>query len=176
MDNQFKNNAYNILEVFMEQPNKNFSVRGIARELKINHATVLRYIIELKKKGLIKVNETTLYPTYYANTENDSFKIYKKNQLVFKINNSGLITFIQKESLPSSIILFGSGAKGTSTEDSDIDIFVEAKRTELNITKFEKMLGKRINLLFEPSLKSLSNELMNNIINGIVLYGFIRIR
>ena len=89
--------------------------------------------------------------------------------------DSGIIEYIQKESLPSSIILFGSGAKATFTEKSDIDIFVEAKESKLNVAKYEKKLNRKINLLFEPNLNNLSRELRNNIINGIVIYGFMRI-
>ena len=87
MDELFKNNAYKILEIFIESPGKNFSVRGIARALKINHATVLKYVADLKKGGFIKTNDNTLYPTFYANTENENYKLYKKN--LKKANKKG---------------------------------------------------------------------------------------
>jgi len=175
MDQIFKNNTYKILELFIEHPGKDFSIRGLARELKLSHATVLKYIADLLKLNLIKKKEETLYPTFYADTENLKYKSYKKNYLVFRITKSGLVDFIQDQVLPSTIILFGSGAKATFTEKSDIDIFVEAKESKLNISKYEKKLGRKINLLFEPNVNNLSKELRNNIINGVVLYGFIRI-
>ena len=175
MDEIFKNNTYRILELFIEFPTKDFSLRGIARHLKLSHATVLKYINDLKKLEFIKKKEETLYPTYFANTENHKYKFYKRNWFILKINESELIEYIQKETLPSSIILFGSGAKATFTEKSDIDIFVEAKESKLNITKYEKKLNRKINLLFEPNLNNLSKELINNIISGVVLYGLIRI-
>lgn len=175
MDELFKNNTYKILELFIEFPTKDFSMRGIARQLELSHATVLKYIADLEKAGLIKRKEATLYPTYYANTESQKYRFYKKNWLIFKIVESGLIDRIQKEALPSSIVLFGSGAKATFTEKSDIDIFVEAKETKLDLTKYEKRLNRKINILFEQNINNLSKELRNNIINGIILYGFIRI-
>lgn len=174
MDRIFKNITYKILELFIEFPTKDFSVRGIARELKLSHATVLKYIEDLQKLNLIKKKEETLYPTFYANTENSQYKFYKKNYLVFKLIDSNLINFLQGQTLASSIVLFGSGAKATFTPKSDIDIFVEAKQKNLTLSKFEKKLGHKINLLFEPSINQLSKELRNNIINGVVLYGFIR--
>ena len=79
-------------------------------------------------------------------------------------------------SLPFSIILFGSGAKADFNEKSDIDIFVEAKELKINLAKYEKKLNRKVNLLFEPNLNNLSKELRNNIVNGIVLYGFIKIQ
>lgn len=175
MDELFKNNTYRILELFIEFPTKDFSVRGIARELKLSHATILNYINDLQKLGLIKKKEATLYPTYFSNTESQKYKFYKKNWLIFKLTESGLIDFIQKQTLASSIILFGSGAKATFTEKSDIDIFVEAKESKLDISGYEKKLNRKINLLFESNINNLSKELRNNIINGIVLYGFIKI-
>jgi len=176
MDKLFKNNTYRILELFIQFPTKNFSARGIARDLKISHATVLKYIADLEQLSLIKKKEITLYPTYFAHTESPKYKFYKKNSLIFNINESGLIYYIQKESLPSSVILFGSGAKAAFTEKSDIDIFVEASETKLGLTKYEKKLHRKINILFEQNINNLSKELRNNIINGIVLYGFIKIR
>ena len=175
MDEILKNNTYKILELFIEFPTKDFSVRGLARNLKLSHATVLKYIADLEKLGFIKKKETTLYPTYFANMESQKYKFYKRTWLVFKINESGLIDYIQNESLPSSIILFGSGAKATFTEKSDIDIFVEANETKLDFSKYEKKFNRKINLLFEQNINNLSKELRNNIINGVVLYGFIKI-
>ncbi len=175
MDELFKNNTYRILELFIENPSKDFSVRGIARQLKLSHATVLKYIADLEKLRFIKKKEATLYPTYFSNTENQKYKLYKKNWLIFRITESGLIDYIQKEVLPSSIVLFGSGAKATFTEKSDIDIFVEANKTKLDLAKYEKKLNRKINLLFEQNISNLSKELRNNIINGVVLYGFIKI-
>ena len=175
MDNLFKNNTYRIMEQFICFPAKDFSVRGLARELKLSHATIINHIQDFLNLGLIKKKEATLYPTYFADTESQKYRFYKKNWLIFKINESGLIDHIQKETLPSSILLFGSGAKATFTEKSDIDIFVEAKEAPLDLTKYEKKLNHKINLLFEQNINRLSKELRNNIINGVVLYGFIKV-
>jgi len=175
MDELLKNKIYRILELFIEFPIKEFSVRGLARELKLSHVTIINNITSLQKLDLIKKKESTLYPTYFANTESKKYRFYKKNWLIFRIMESGLIEFIQKETLPSSLVLFGSGAKATFTEKSDVDIFVEAKEITLDMTKYEKKIKCRINLLFEQDINNLSKELRNNIINGVVLYGFIKL-
>jgi len=176
MEDIFKNKTYNILESFIEHPTKEFSARGISRELKISHPTALKYFSQLLQKELIKKRENTLYPTFYANIENKKYKYFKRELITEKIKNSRLIEFIQKKTLPNTIILFGSGAKGTYNEKSDVDIFVEAKEQKINLLKYEEILGKKINLLFEKNINNLSEELKNNIINGIKLYGFIRIK
>ena len=176
MDEILKNNVYKILQLFIENPNKDFSVRGIARKLELSHATVIKHIDNLLKLHLINKKEETLYPTYYANIENPQYKFYKKNHIIFKINKTGLIEFIQKQTLSSSIVLFGSCAKGVFTEKSDIDLFVESKESKVDIKKYEKKLNRKINLLFESNINNLSKELRNNIVNGIILFGFIKIK
>ncbi len=175
MDELFKNNSYRILELFIEEPTKEFSARGIAREVNITHATVLKYLKQMLKLELIIENKKTLYPTYYANTENEKYIFYKKNHILFKIKESGLIEFIQSQVLPSCIVLFGSCAKGYYNQNSDIDIFVEAEEKKIDHSKYEKKLKREINLLYEKKFKDLSKELRNNIIEGVRLYGFIRI-
>ena len=175
MDTLFQNNTYKILELFIEFPSKDFSARGLARDLKLSHATILKYLADLSKLELVKKKETTLYPTYFANTENPKYKFYKKNWLILKITESRFVDYLQKETLPSSIILFGSGAKATFTEKSDIDIFVEAKETKLDLTKYEKKLNHNIHVLFESNINHLSKELRNNIVNGVILYGYIKV-
>lgn len=175
MDEIFKNNPYRILEEFMKHPNKDFSIRGLARNLKISHPTILNYIDKFIDLDLVRKKEDSLYPTYYANTESKKLQDYKKEYITIQIKNSGLIEYIKKKTMASVIILFGSCAKGTFHEKSDIDIFVQAEKNNLNLIKFEKELGRTINLLFEKKISDLSNELKNNITNGIVLNGFIRL-
>lgn len=174
MNKLFKNNAYLVLELFINNPNTDFHIRKVARMLKLTHPTVSRHISKLSKLGFLKKKDDSIYPTYHADVESDQYKLYKRNYIVEKIIDSGLVEYIQKKTLASSIILFGSCAKGTYTQKSDIDIFVEAEDNKLDISKFEKSLGRSINLLYESRIKDLSTELQNNIINGIVLYGFIR--
>nr|MCK4930479.1 nucleotidyltransferase domain-containing protein [Nanoarchaeota archaeon] len=176
MDELLKNNAYRILELFIEYPNKDFSARGVARKLKLSHITVLKHLRSLLKLNLVKKKKETLYPTYYANTESSEYRFYKRNNLLFRISESGLVDYVQKQVFASSIVLFGSCAKGEFSEKSDIDIFVEAKQGVLALRKYEKKLGRKINLLFEQNINNLSKELRNNILNGIVLYGFIKIK
>lgn len=174
MEDILKNNTYKVLELFFIYPERNFHVREIARTLKLNHATVSKHLKVLKKKNLILIDKNTLYPTYYANIENETYLFYKKQYLISKIYDSEVIEKIKKLVFPSSIILFGSAAKGTSNENSDIDLFVEAEKKNIALFKYEKLLGHKINLLFEPKIGNLPKNLANNILNGYVLYGFVR--
>ncbi|MCD6464256.1 nucleotidyltransferase domain-containing protein [Candidatus Woesearchaeota archaeon] len=73
------------------------------------------------------------------------------------------------------IVLFGSCARGEDIETSDIDLFVQAKEKALSLTKYENLLNRKISLFFKQNFLKLSNELKNNIINGIVLKGYLKV-
>ncbi|MGE0793610.1 MAG: nucleotidyltransferase domain-containing protein [Candidatus Woesearchaeota archaeon] len=164
-----------ILNLFINYPQEDFSARGIARKLNTNHVTILKYLKELKQENLIKTKTTTLYDVYYANTTSNKYIRLKKNYIVEKIISSKLIKFLNENCYPDCIVLFGSCAKGTFNENSDIDIFIESSYKNLNLTKFEKVLNHNINIIFEPKIRNLSGELVNNIINGIILSGYIKV-
>ena len=74
---------------------------------------------------------------------------------------------------PKSIVLFGSYQRGEDIENSDIDLFIESKKEKLDINIFEKKLKRKIELHFKEDFTSYPKELKNNIINGIVLSGFL---
>ncbi len=78
---------------------------------------------------------------------------------------------------PSCIILFGSFRKGESVKGSDIDLFIESsKKIELNLNKFEKKLSHDLQLFIEEDIKKLQPRLLNNVVNGIKLYGSFKIK
>ncbi|MDD4877700.1 MAG: nucleotidyltransferase domain-containing protein [Candidatus Nanoarchaeia archaeon] len=164
-----------MLKLFIEEPDSGFSVREIARRLNQNHATILNHMAPFVKRELIVIDKTTLYPTYRANTSSKDYRLYKKNEIVFQINESGLIEHIKEKALPASIILYGSCAKGDYRKGSDIDIFVEANEAKLDLAKFEKMLGREIHVIFEQKIMNLASPLLNNVLNGIILNGFVKL-
>lgn len=166
---------FKVLNVFFEDPIKDFQLREISRIIKLHHKSVLIYINQLLKIGFIKVNTKTLYKSYNANTENPMFERYKKTTNQIKIYESGLIDYLYERLMPNVIVMFGGYAKGTDIKTSDIDLFIEIKEEKIDITKFEEKLGRKIHLVFEKDVKDLSKELKNNIINGIVLNGNLRL-
>lgn len=72
------------------------------------------------------------------------------------------------------VYLFGSYMKGTATEDSDIDIFIESPLDGLDYFGFaealRERLGKRIGLLSNKTIKP--NSAIENEINktGVIIY------
>ena len=166
---------FKVLNVFFDDPIKDFQLREISRIISLHHKSVLVYIKQLLKLGLIKINTKTLYKSYNDNTENPMFRRYKKTINQIKLYESGLIDYLYERLMPSCIIMFGGYAKGTDTITGDIDLFIEAKEERVDTAKFEEKLGRKLHLVFEKDIKELSRELKNNIINGVVLSGNLRL-
>jgi len=167
------NNRYNILELFFKFPRRNFQLREISRLVKIALPSTKRYIEDLAKNKLILKNRETLYKSYNANIENKDFKLYKKVSTLLKLKE--FIDEIEEKINPDVIILYGSVAKGEDLEDSDIDLFIIGKEKSIDLEKLEKKLNRKIHLIFENDIKNVSKEFLNNLINGIVLFGYLKV-
>lgn len=163
--------------VFFINPHKEYYLTDISKEIKLAHTSVKRNLKKLAKLGLIKEyikrKGKRKFPFYKANTENKIFSRYKTIYNISSILESDLIDYIEKELNPKSIVLFGSYQRGEDSEDSDIDLFVECKEEQLDLKVFEKRFRRKIQLHFKENFISYPKELKNNIINGIVLSGFL---
>lgn len=165
-------NRYKLLKIFLDNPTENFRLRELARLSKISPPSVMDYLEEFEKEGLIKKYKRRNIPFYQAIRENEKFVLYKKLSILYELNVSGLVGFLWDKLFPEAIILYGSYAKGESIENSDIDIFIIGKEKEIDLENFEKKLGKKIHLFFESNPKNIPKELKNNLINGIILKGY----
>ena len=94
---------------------------------------------------------------------------------MLRLHQTGMIGTIEKKAYPNCIVLFGSGARGEDNENSDIDLFVQSKKYDIDLSKAEKMINRKINILYESNLKTIGSELINNVINGQVLYGYLKV-
>ena len=169
-----KYSRYRILREFFDSPGKDFHMREISRNTKIAQPSVMNHLMALVKEKLILKEKKGIYPTYRANRENEFFKIYKKTDLILRMHKMGLISYIYDSSISNAIILFGSSSKGEDMEESDIDIFVQSPEIKLKLEKYEKLLNRKISLFFEENFSRLNGELKNNIINGIIIKGYLK--
>lgn len=162
-----------LIESFFEEPNRIFMLRELSRITKIPKSTVERNLKLLLKEKLIIKKEMK---GYIANEESPEYKFRKKIFAIEKIHKSKILEYLEDTFLPRTVILFGSFSKGEYTKSSDIDIFIQSTETKYNTEKYEKILKHDINIVFEEDLNKLSSELFNNIINGVKLYGYIKIK
>jgi len=169
-----KYGRYRILKEFFNFPQKKFHIREISRMTEISQPSATNHLTALLKDKLILKEKTGIYPTYCSNRENGLFKIYKKIDLMLRMHETGFIDFVYDSAVPDSIILFGSASKGEDTEESDIDLFVQSPEKKLKLDKYEKLLKRQISIFFEENFSKLSKELKNNLVNGILIKGYLK--
>ncbi|PIN76149.1 hypothetical protein COV18_00860 [Candidatus Woesearchaeota archaeon CG10_big_fil_rev_8_21_14_0_10_37_12] len=166
---------YRVLEQFFDYPRKSFLIRELSRNTKLAATAIRLHLNALMADGLIKKEKEGLYPSFKAEKESKFFKLLKAQNIVFRLNQSGLVEYLEKTTYPTCIVLFGSASRGENTETSDIDLFIQSKKVSVDLNKFEKKINRKINILFESDIKTISDELLNNISNGIILYGYLQV-
>ena len=168
--------GHKIETLFLENPEREYHIREIARILKIPKSTAAYYVSKMCKKQFIIKKKQGIFPSFIANSSGEEYRLYKRHAALKQILDSGFLDFLEQELNPGCIVLFGSFAKAEYDLTSDIDIFVQANEKGLDLSRFEKQLKHPINLFFEPDLNKLSPELLNNIINGIKMRGYLKVK
>ena len=169
-----KNNRYNVLKVFLDSPLTEFGLREISRKIGISAPSVKSYILQLESEGVVEMREVRGNPVYVADRDSENFKFYMRLFMQYELFSSGLIDFIWKKISPEAIIFYGGFSKGEATEDSDIDLFAIGKKCDVDLSKYEKILGKEIHLVIDE-VGNVPKELKNNLANGIVMKGYFKI-
>lgn len=158
------------LEIFFKEPTSTHFIREISRRISIAPTSVRINIKQLFKSRLIKIKKSNPFDGYVSDRENDLFLFYKRIYNLYSL--SSLRESIVESVHPKAIVLFGSYSRGEDIETSDVDLFVLSKvKKEIDLEKFEKDLGRKINLLVIDKLGKLDKNIQNKVINGIVLYG-----
>ena len=110
-----------IAEVFFNEPTKQHYLIEISKKSKLAHTSAKKYILALKKDGIIKKNIEKRgkrnFPSYIANLENPRYKLNKRIFNISKVLDSGLVEFLRDKLMPKTIILFGSYSRGEDIED-----------------------------------------------------------
>lgn len=169
----------NLAKIFFEKPTEEQHVRNIAKKLKISPTTASKYLKELEKKEILRSENKYRHLIFKANTESKTYKVLKRNHNIQKLYDSNLIKHLEEiYNEPEAIILFGSYSRAEDTEQSDIDLaIITTTKKEINLEKYEKKLGKKIQIfeITREEFKKMNKNLKNNIINGIILEGYIEL-
>jgi len=160
---------YKILECFYEHPLSEFSVREFAEKTGLPSSTVQRYLKGMKKKKILN-SDGMLW-------DSPSMRFRKAFFMMDKVVNSGLLEYLEVMYRPRAVVVFGGVRKGEYDKNSDVDIFVESDVGEkMNLSKFEKKIGHKIDLKIEKSINDLPVNLRNNVLNGVKLAGFLDVK
>lgn len=167
-------NGYRVLQKFFDEPKRQFQIRELSRLIGLAYPSVRLYVTDLLDSGFLEKVGVGVYPSYRL-SDSDLTRIYKRNDILTRCIECGLVSEIEKKSRPTCIILYGSAVEGRDDDLGDIDLFVQSDEVELNLEQYEHSLNRRISVLFESNLKKLNPELINNLANGIVLHGFFKV-
>ncbi len=164
----------NNLSPFFEDCYRRINVREYAKLVKISPPTASKLLDQYNKEGILNKEEYKNYLFFYANKNNRKFidlsRIYWNEKL------KELISYMEKELTNPAIILFGSVAKGEVKKDSDIDLALFSNKKIIDISNFERKLNRNIQIFWFKNIKEIeSEELRNNILNGYILSGRIKL-
>ena len=171
-----KCSLWKVAGVFFTSPTVQHNIADIGRITDLAHTSVALHLRTLRKENLIveqKTKHGTRVFTTYAAQQSKAFRQYKEVHNLLALQESGIISKLQDELSPKCIVLFGSYLRGEDTEDSDIDIFIQTKGT-IDANKYEKLLHRRIQLHSKEDFSRYPPELKNNILNGLVVAGYIQ--
>ncbi len=178
-----QDNKEKILKHIFAEPDKSFHIRLLARLTKLHPNTIITSTNELVKQGYItkEQNKETKLSIIKANLSSRMYKLTKQYMNVKSLYESGLIDFLNEQYAYPAIILFGSYAKAENTKKSDIDLFIISDvKKKAELSSFEVKLDAEIQLFIHTKeefqkLKKTNPELINNVLNGVKLEGYIEI-
>ncbi len=148
MDNKLK-----IVNYLGKHEGHAFTMNELSKLTKIPYATFYRTIHEMTE--LVKLQTVGKSKTVALNTENPVIKSYltissdeEKKEFLRK---QPILSKIASElNTPDTVVLFGSYAKGTQRESSDVDFLIINKKGEKSISfsKYEVLFKKKVNPIF----------------------------
>jgi predicted nucleotidyltransferase len=166
-----------IAGVFFREPTKEHYLIEISKKAKLSHTSTKKHLQTLIKLSII--NETIekkgsrKFPIFKSNINNENYREYKILYNLIELKKSKITKFLKDNFMPKSIVLFGSYLRGEDIEDSDIDLFIECNEEKVNLSKFKKLLNRNIQLHFKVKFNNYPKELKNNIVNGLILSGYL---
>lgn len=170
-----KCSLWRVASVFFKKPTTSHYQAQLSRETGLAHTSIAIHLRTLENHNIIyrynKQKNSRHFPYYKANRESQEYKRYKRIYNHATILESGLVEELRRHFAPSVIILFGSYHQGEDTEQSDIDIFLQAEPDTITLTRYENSLGRNIQLHIKESIQKYPKQLRENITNGTVVEG-----
>ena len=164
----------NILRLLFVKAGTQLNQRQISNNLEVSQPAVMKALPYLEKQDLIKLRKDKETKRWSIELNKDRHRIMQLKRVdnLLQIYESGLADFLEKEFAGATIILFGSYSRGEDLINSDIDIAVIGRKDkQINLTNFDKLLERKININFYDSFSRIHKHLKESLCNGIVLVG-----
>lgn len=154
------------------------SVNSLARKAKVGVATSKRCLDYLYAKEIVTRQVFGRMHQYRLSHESVLCSHLKICMSLEELQDSGLVAELRSSIISlTSIVLFGSAAKGTDTAQSDIDLLViSANRTKIPVLKSQKIL-RELSIIHVSSSewrkKAFEDKVFYEqvVFGGIVLFG-----
>lgn len=167
-----------VLKLFIDNPHNSYYLRESARLLKMDPMTVKRALSLFVADGLLLKKEEKNQILYKTNIDSPSVRHLKISYNLSWLEKKGVSVFLSHHmNTVTSILLFGSFAKGENDNDSDVDILIISLSKNTPTAEVAKLLKRDVNLInFTPaqwSQQAKTNKAfyLDVILDGIVLYG-----
>jgi uncharacterized protein len=167
-----------VFKLFLDHPHAKYYLRESARLLKMDPMTVSRSLAMLVSDEMLVKTKEKNQILYKINLDSPACRYLKISYNLSWIQKKRVVTFLQDHMDGiSSILIFGSYAKGDNDEESDIDILVVSLAKEKPTVTLTQLLKRDVNLIsFTPaewSQQAKTNKAfyLDVILDGIVLYG-----
>jgi len=166
-----------ILSLLTKRAGEKLNQRAIANTLSVTPAAVSRALPTLEEQGFITIENSKTMNLKLVSLNREARKVinWKRVENLRALYDSGLVEALAERYAGSTIILFGSYARGEDTVRSDIDLAVIGKEKPFDPTAYERLLERPIRILFFDSFGALSEEFKESLCNGIVLVGGVKL-
>jgi predicted nucleotidyltransferase len=159
-----------IIRLLFIRAGESLNQRRIANLLKVSPPAVMKAIKKLDQYMVAVQDKESKRWSIELNRNQEIMRLKRVDNLK-QIYQSGLAHFLEDKFPGSTIALFGSYSRGEDTINSDVDIAIIGKEKNVDLSKYEKCLQRKIIINFYPSFKDIHKHLKENIYNGIVLTG-----
>ncbi len=167
-----------ILRYLFINVQRSFNALRLAKALHVSQPAISKALPNLEKNDLIAVekDKESKRLKIELNRNNNLVVWLKRVDNLKQIYESGLVAYLYDLCPSGVIILFGSYSLGEDTFKSDIDLaVVGCKGKKIDLSTYEKVLERKININYYTSLKEIDENLKMNIVSGITLKGRIEL-
>jgi len=151
MNNPFAYPGFRVLTVFFHDPYREFHLREVAKDAEVGPSTAKRFLDFYEANGFVVKGRRANLVLFRGNLENHGFRFTKLGFFMFRAKP---LFDLLREAYPfSSVVLYGSCARGEDSPESDIDLLIVGRGVERSdLSKYEAMMGRRITVLvYSPS-------------------------
>ena len=138
-----------ILNIFFQDPYKEFHLRQAAIRARVSPSTAKRFLDEYTMLGLVTETQKANLHLFKANLEEPGFRLWKTS--LFLLKNEPNLRQLAQQYPDSSLTLYGSCAAGTDAPGSDLDLLLITRKAEDpspgQLDQLSRRTGRSVQLL-----------------------------